>query len=143
MRAQGAEKVKVVGHSVLAWVINPRGEPVGSVVEWGAKGGMAPVWNSAKALRGVPGGRDCRLCIELWEHLDGGLRVQLAGPAVLPLTHLPLEPTRIEVPRRRCDSGVLYVHTVPLVQRTVKQVPPRGQSTLAPDYAEAARAPAR
>jgi len=116
------EKVKVVGHSVLAWVINGRGEPVGSVLQWGSKDGMNPVWNSAKAVRGVVDAASCRLCIEIWEQLEGGLQVQLAGPAVLPLTHLPLESSRIEVPRRRCQSGVLYVHAVPLAPSAVKQV---------------------
>jgi len=116
------EKVKVTGHLVVAWVINSSGEPVGPVVEWCAKTGMTPVWNSAKAISGVMDVTKCRLCIELWEELEGSLRVQLAGPAVLPLTALPLETTRIEVPRRRCDSGVLYIYTMPLMAPTVKEV---------------------
>lgn len=124
-RKQEDEKgAKVHGHSVLIWVINSRGEPVGSIAEWPAKRGQSPVWNSAKVLRGVSAiaSEGHRLCIEIWEELDGGVRVQLAGPAVLPVHSLPLESTRIEIPRRRCDPGVLYIHALPLAETCVKQI---------------------
>ena len=121
-RREEDASAKVVGYSVIVWVINGRGEPVGTVGVWPAKRGLSPVWNSAKALRGMADWENYRLCIELWEQLEGGVRVQLAGPAVLPLTNLPLESTRIEIPRRRCQNGVVYLHAQAMASNMVKQV---------------------
>eukprot|EP00316_Scyphosphaera_apsteinii_P020048 CAMPEP_0119331740 /NCGR_PEP_ID=MMETSP1333-20130426/81294_1 /TAXON_ID=418940 /ORGANISM="Scyphosphaera apsteinii, Strain RCC1455" /LENGTH=625 /DNA_ID=CAMNT_0007341413 /DNA_START=54 /DNA_END=1931 /DNA_ORIENTATION=+ len=111
-RTDNSSVEKGGGVSVLAWITDRQNEPVGSVAEWPSRKGLTPMWNSAKLL-GVPSDLSGRLCIELWEKLEGGVRVQLAGPAVLSLSQLPQEPTKVAMARRGCNNGVLTVQALP------------------------------
>ncbi|KAL1515006.1 hypothetical protein AB1Y20_004077 [Prymnesium parvum] len=81
---------KSMGVYVVMYVVDHRGEPVGSAAKWESRARLMPLWNSALpvgASVAPPTSVGCRLAVELWELYESS-SVLAAGPAFLKLEEM-------------------------------------------------------
>eukprot|EP00966_Prymnesium_polylepis_P018322 421998-Prymnesium_polylepis.1 len=69
------------GSSVVMYVVDRHGDPVGAAAQWPSRGGASPVWNAAHGVGGFvgnpPASAPTKLVIELWE-VDGSSAILAA-----------------------------------------------------------------
>ena len=102
--SDAADRPEKVG--VVMWMSAAGGEPLGPVVEWPAKKGFSPMWNSARTLvqtRPSADGSPARLHVELWGIMDDSSRELIAGPVEFSPAKLPMRPQNVAL--NRSGSG--------------------------------------